>query len=191
MDAWYLQQKRRETEMKQRRQEAENMLRGYRSSYIPNAAGREMKGPARTKSLSEKATSLTKVGEAMADPDSDIYEKSTLGIQRLIIDEYVAIDGDVKLPSGADAGEEKILVSPEAAIDPAVRQKPVPTEWRDFVEPGKYNVLLGSNLQNRLTHDSHTSIQNQMRCFHLKVVGITYSPHTLAPDPTVLSLSER
>jgi hypothetical protein len=141
MDAWYSQQKKREQELKKRRKEAESLLRGYRSSYVP---GKEKKDDPslRTISLSEKATSLAKVGEAMADPDSDIYEQQpTLGIQRLTIDDTL-IDFDTsETPTGGETAEKKSTFSPEASVDPAVRQKSapahdMPTEWRDFVEPG-------------------------------------------------------
>jgi hypothetical protein len=134
MDAWYMQQKAREREMLRRRQEAESLLRGYRMGFTPGTPSKERKAaPARTKSLSEKATSMNKVGEAMADPDSDIYERTTLGIQRLSI-------------GGNDTPSKKSATPDEAAIDPAIRQKPMAppakTEWRDFVEPGTYLLAL-------------------------------------------------
>ena len=140
MDAWYSQQKKREQELKKRRKEAESLLRGYRSSYVPGKEKRDDPSM-RVKSLSEKATSLTKVGEAMADPDSDIYEQhSTLGIQRLLIDNDTLEFDTTKTPTAGETAEKKSTFSPEASVDPAVRQKSapahdMPTEWRDFVEP--------------------------------------------------------
>jgi hypothetical protein len=135
MDAWYMQQKERERETARRRQEAESLLRGYRMGFTPGqetpSIGRKS-APARTRSLSEKATSMNKVGEAMADPDSDIYERTTLGVQRL------SIGGG----GPNDTPSKKSATPDEAAIDPAIRQKPMAppakTEWRDFVEPGTY-----------------------------------------------------
>lgn len=144
MDAWYSQQKQREQEMKKRRQEAESLLRGYRSSYIPNKEKKEGTETLKIKSLSEKATSLAVVREAMADPDSDIYEHPpTLGIQRRIISSKI-IEGDTsKTPTAADNGARRTSFS-EVTVDTAVKQKPIaqqkamPEQWRDFIEPGTH-----------------------------------------------------
>jgi hypothetical protein len=147
MDAWYLQQRKREQELKKRRQEAENLLRGYRTSYIPNTKDNfaTIRPPlTKMKSTSEKATNLTKIREVMADPDSDIYEqRPVLGVQRLSIEHLEPGEGEaLQTPNAAYAASQKSS-SPEGSTDPVVKQNPesatktaFATEWRDFVEPG-------------------------------------------------------
>lgn len=144
VDAWYSQQKQRELEMKKRRQEAENLLRGYRSSYIPNKEKKEGTELVKVKSLSQKAFSMALVREAMADPDSDVYEHPpTLGIQRLVISGRM-IEGDAsKITPARDNGGRK-SISPEDTTDPTAVQKPttpkvIPEQWRDFIEPGTHS----------------------------------------------------
>ena len=60
MDAWYLSQKQRELELRKRRQEAEAMLRGYRSSY---------EGMARSSSMKGFGSPMSAVSETLDDPD--------------------------------------------------------------------------------------------------------------------------
>jgi hypothetical protein len=149
MDDWYLQQKKREQELKKRRQEAENLLRGYRTSYIPNSKDgfATIRPPlSKMRSTSERATNLPKVREVMADPDSDIYEQSpVLGIQRLSVENFEPREGEALQTPNAAYSMSQRPSTPEGSVDPAAKQKPdsttkssLATEWRDFVEPGKY-----------------------------------------------------
>lgn len=106
--------------------------------------------PRRT--LSQKAFSMRSVAEAMADPDSDdVYERPpTLGIQRLTIDEKFAPleEEEADTPTAGDVAKMGFNSPGEAAIDPALRQKASEasmaepqTQWRDFVEPGRYTLF--------------------------------------------------
>lgn len=58
MDAWYLQQKQRELELRKRRQEAEALLRGYRMSALPRGSAMKAFG-----------SPMSAVSESLEDPD--------------------------------------------------------------------------------------------------------------------------
>jgi hypothetical protein len=136
LDAWYLQQRHRDREMKQRRQEAENILRGYRMtmSQVKSKPGPH-DHPQRSSSMSEKAGTVRKVAESMADPDSeDVYEQQTLGIQRLSID-----GGTIAESSMNPSVKQRPMETPNKKVPtPARELLPDELEWRDFVEPGKF-----------------------------------------------------
>lgn len=66
MDAWYIQQKQRERELRQRRQEAEALLRGYRMSALPRGTAMKSFG-----------SPLSNVSEALDDPDCQSVYSST------------------------------------------------------------------------------------------------------------------
>lgn len=68
MDAWYLQQKQREMELRERRREAEAMLRGYRMSAT---------GIPRSASMRGFGSPMSAVSESLDDPDShSVYNNS-------------------------------------------------------------------------------------------------------------------
>jgi hypothetical protein len=66
MDAWYLQQKQRELEMRKRRQEAEALLRGYRMAALPRGT-----------TLKTFGSPMSAVSEALDDPDcNSVYSSA-------------------------------------------------------------------------------------------------------------------
>jgi len=70
MDAWYLQQKQREQELRQRRKEAEEMLRGYRMSATGMIMGRS--GTMRC-----FGSPMSAVSETLDDPDClSVYDSN-------------------------------------------------------------------------------------------------------------------
>jgi hypothetical protein len=66
MDAWYIQQKQRELELRKRRQEAEALLRGYRMSALPRGTAMKNFG-----------SPMSNVSETLDDPDCQSVYSST------------------------------------------------------------------------------------------------------------------
>jgi hypothetical protein len=67
MDAWYIQQKQRERELRQRRQEAEALLRGYRMSALPRGTA-----------IKSFGSPMSNVSESLDDPDcQSVYSSTT------------------------------------------------------------------------------------------------------------------
>mmetsp|Transcript_11320 Transcript_11320/g.16628 ORF Transcript_11320/g.16628 Transcript_11320/m.16628 type:complete len:587 (-) Transcript_11320:9-1769(-) len=76
VNSWHLQQRQREQELRERRREAEDLLRGYRMTMshnkLPEAEKRKYKDFSSRKKLFHSGMPM--VGEAMGDPDSDEHE---------------------------------------------------------------------------------------------------------------------
>lgn len=81
MNSWHLQQRQREQELRERRREAEMLLRGYRMTMSHNKVPEAEKKKYRDFSSRKKLfhSGMPKVGEAMVDPNSDEHEKLSDG----------------------------------------------------------------------------------------------------------------
>lgn len=150
MDAWFFQQKQREQEMKRRRQEAEALLRGYRMTMSHDRSTKGQKenrlagslAPVRNRLFDKGMATVT---ETMEDPNSDAYETK---VGKLNIQEK----NDLESPKAVnESGDKRPVLTPlraEPTVDPAVKQRAVPTParpmvpdetaWREFVEPGEW-----------------------------------------------------
>ena len=170
VDAWYMQQKKREKELRKRRQEAEALLRGYRATY--DAKGTLHGGddechasalPVGRHMFGAMGLGRATVRETMEDPDSDVYESEGRVIGRLKI---VETRGDEQIATGgAESSNKQVLsrdvpdcdtalrkqlrnestifsppVKPSAVPTPARHMVPDDREWREFVTTGAYFV---------------------------------------------------
>jgi len=167
VDAWYMQQKKREKELRKRRQEAEALLRGYRATY--DAKGTLHGGddechasalPVGRHMFGAMGLGRATVRETMEDPDSDVYESEGRVIGRLKI---VETRGDEQIATGgAESSNKQVLsrdvpdcdtalrkqlrnestifsppVKPSAVPTPARHMVPDEREWREFVTTGE------------------------------------------------------
>jgi hypothetical protein len=96
VDAWYMQQKQRELDMRKRRQEAESILRGYRATYDGMATpggnhrdnNNEFLSPSGGRYMSVSPGIRAMMRETIEDPDSDVYEQRQRATGRLTIIEH-------------------------------------------------------------------------------------------------------
>ena len=162
MDAWYRQQKDREKEMRQRRSEAEALLRGYRMTMSQHRNSNHQRDTSSKVSLSpvksrlfDKTANMTSIDETMEDPDnSDAYYRT---VGKLKINDPANDDNDEEegnTPQDDAKKKKKKWSRPEAPLDSSSskQQQPVPTpakpmvpnetEWREFVEPGELDVCV-------------------------------------------------
>ena len=154
VDAWYMQQKLREKELRRRRKEAEALLRGYRATYdgkiIPGREGDDDWNHAahsgRYSYGSNGARTLVK--ETMEDPDSDGYHHDAKVIGKLIIAETRGEESMSHLgahvtnahPVSRDIPEQendksnfKTPMRIETTMNPALKQSAVPTPAKHMV----------------------------------------------------------
>ena len=147
MDAWYLQQRQKERELKLRRKEAEAILRGYRGTANPyitptNADVSESNLTETTVSESEAVFTYDHVLETPVNPSS-YEEKKDEGTYSDF--EKHLHNGNVFVPRSLNRGESRRI---SLAMD--MQDEIDETIWRDFIsnkpdakfqpEPGRYHL---------------------------------------------------
>ena len=147
MDAWYLQQRQKERELRLRRKEAEAILRGYRGTANPymtptNADMSESNLTETTASESEAVFTYDHVVETPVNPSSH-EEKKDEGTDSEL--EKNLHNGNVFVPRSLTRAESR---RNSLAID--MQEEGDETIWRDFIsnkpdakfqpEPGRYHL---------------------------------------------------
>ena len=160
MDAWYHKQKQREQELRQRRLEAEQLLRGYRGgagdyrrlSGISHASlsvrthGRDVFSPTGALIDSTPMSTVSQLSEALDDPrafkHANALHENKDGVLR-----NVSSEDEKKVDESLESQQRRQL-HPTLEEDP---EKPV-TIWRDFISPhpdakfpaqaGRYHLYL-------------------------------------------------
>jgi hypothetical protein len=166
VDAWYMQQKQRELDLRKRRQEAESLLRGYRATYdgmtMPGGNHRddELLSPSGGRYMFTSPNTRAMMRETIEDPDSDVYEQRQRAIGKLNIIEHghhaeqqqQQFGSHVKSKHGTTTDvrdDDSCAKAPrmketmnsaqkQAVPTPAKHMVPDETEWRDFIMPGMY-----------------------------------------------------
>ena len=167
IDAWYMQQRNRDKEMRRRRNEAEAMLRGYRMTMSHGKQGGgsnpEKDDPATLSPVRNRLfeNHMTDIDETMEDPDSEAFERR-IGKLTMKEAEEKEDGGDAeKTTSGPEGSTEENGVVDKGKTDKsggvAVAGKAKPTslaepssmvQWRGFVEPGEAHTHTHTHAQS-------------------------------------------
>lgn len=187
VDAWYMQQKMREKELRRRRKEAEALLRGYRATYdgknIPGREGEDDWNHAAQGGRYSYGSNGVRIiiRETMEDPDSDGYHNDARVIGKLNIAETRGEESMPQLgphvknvqPVSRDIPEQdndgsniRTAMRIETTINPALKQSSVPT-------PAKHMVPDEREWRDFITTGACTIPDVDHRCTHF--INIIYS----------------
>jgi len=148
MDAWYHAQKQRDQELKARRKEAEELLRGYRSTTVEAAFSPERKTPTRNILAATPQSAVSQLSETLDDPEHHH--------PRQILDESSGHDDNKTLPNTLPVYEEEQKHDDEPLtvwrhmIAPGTDFEPAPDRYHLYLSyacPGSHRVLLMRQLK--------------------------------------------